>query len=110
MVFGRIAKLTFIFLLVVGLGASLPISSGQLFVPTAQATLFVGPSPSHCDHCDGCERPCMVQALCAHSCVPSGLLAADVQSTIYRADRLVSEPSWHLSSVDLRTPTPPPRS
>ena len=110
---GRITKLTFTLLLVVALGTSLTIGSagdGRLFVPTAQATLTAGPGPNDCNHCGGCASPCPVQTVCGHPCVPLGLLAANAQSAIHHADRLIPEPSGHLSSVSLRTPTPPPRS
>jgi hypothetical protein len=110
MLIGRLSKLTIMVLLVVGLGASLPTGDGQLSAPTAQASLSVSPGPSHCGHCGGCDRPCDVQANCGTPCVPSGLLATDAQMTTHHADRLVLAPSWHLSSVALRTPTPPPRS
>jgi hypothetical protein len=106
----RIPKLTLMLLLMIGLGAGLGMGSGQPSVSTAQATVFVGPGPSDCDHCDGCDSPCMIQPVCSHPCVPFGLLASDARSTVHHADRLIAEPSWRLSSVALATPTPPPRS
>lgn len=110
MLMGRIAKAILVLLLAVGLGAGPGIGNAEPSVPIAQAGLFWGATPSDCDHCDGCDRPCVVQAVCSHPCVPSGLLAANAQPAIHDADRLIAEPDWHLSSVFLRTPTPPPRS
>src|SRR5688572_8552856 len=109
MLIAKIAKLTFTLLLAFGLSAGPIAANGQPSVPAAQAGLFVGATPGDCDHCDGCDRPCVVQAVCGHPCIPSGLLVATAQPAIHSADRLIAEPDWHLSSVFLRTPTPPPR-
>ena len=103
MLMGRIAKAIFVLLLAVGLGIGPGIGNAQTSVPIAQAGLFVGATPNDCVHCDGCDRPCIVQAVC-------GLLAGNAPPAIHDAKRPIAEPNWHLASVFLRTPTPPPRS
>jgi hypothetical protein len=109
MFLGRITRLTFALLLLTALAAGLGMSNARPSGPTAQATLFVGATPSDCDHCDGCDRPCVVQAVCSHPCVPFGLLTADARTAIHHADRRIPEPTCHLASVAPRVPFPPPR-
>lgn len=106
----RIVKAIVVLLLAVGLGIGPSIGNAQPSVPIAQSGLFVGATPSDCDHCDGCDRPCIVQAVCGHPCIPLGLLAANTQPAVHDAKRPIAEPDWHFASVFLRTPTPPPRS
>lgn len=110
MLLGRIVKAIFVLLLAVGLGIGPGIGNAQPPVTTAQAGLLWGATHSDCDHCDGCDRPCVVQAVCGHPCIPLGLLAGNAPPTIHVAKRPIAEPDWHVSSVFLRTPTPPPRS
>jgi len=110
MLVGRIIKLILVALLTIGLGAGVSVGDTRPFAGTSQATLSAAPDSGDCALCKDCAKPCVASMTCGTACISSGLASAS-QIAALHANRssLALKPDWQLSSVELRTPTPPPR-
>jgi hypothetical protein len=109
MLIGRIIRLTLVILLAVGLGAGVTLSGTQPFAGTAQATLSAAPTSGDCSLCEDCATPCVASIMCGTACISLGLASTQRVALHASLGRLTANPGWQLSSVELRTPAPPPK-
>jgi hypothetical protein len=109
MLIGRIIRLTLVILLAVGLGAGVTLSGTQPFAGTAQATLSAAPTSGDCSLCEECATPCVASIMCGTACISLGLASTQRVALHASLGRLTANPGWQLSSVELRTPAPPPK-
>jgi hypothetical protein len=102
--------ITLVVLLSVALGAGNAVAGEQQFAGPAQTVLTAAPSSGDCNACKDCAKPCPTVVACNASCVSVGAAFVIRISTMQPSQgKLAASPDLQLSSVELRTPTPPPK-